>query len=80
MFYYSYEDDGSKGICGQSGSITVPCRKLWIFKRYVPNSEMNDRLDMLKANRKNPRITGFWCDNDDDIILTGADQAMFFRF
>ena len=77
MFYYAYEDDGPKGICGQAMSITLPWRNLWITPELIPNSEMNDRLDVIKKGRDNPRIVGIWSDNADEIILSGFDEAIF---
>ena len=73
MIYAIYEDDGPRGFCGQSMSITCKWRKLYRLKDYDTFRVFRDFVDGVTA-RTNPRITAIF---DTDAALTGADEEVF---
>jgi len=69
--YATYEDDGADGPSGQALSYQMPARRLLIFKNMNIAMEYRRGLQRWGNARKNPRITGFYS-ADPDEVLQGA--------
>ena len=72
MIYVIYQDDGPKGFCGQSMSITCPWHKLYRLKDYDAFRVFRDHIESI-ASRANPRIVGAF--DDTEAEFTGLDEV-----
>jgi hypothetical protein len=58
MIYITYEDEGPKGICCQSCSITSPWKKLFkINADDVSKVMLDDYIERMNKHRTNARIS-----------------------
>lgn len=67
--YATYEDDGALGPGAQSDN-TFPAKALLIFKNMPLAKEYELALRTYCTGRKNPRITGFYSQDADEVLLS----------
>lgn len=65
MIFISYKDDGPRGVCGQSMSVTAPRRILY---RCSDLTQARKLLRVIEEDniRRNPRVDGVWSDDELD--------------
>ena len=71
MYYWTYEDDGAIGFCGQTVDNMGPKRKLFVSSVYIAPDIMQQQLKLLSAH--DPRITDFF---SDDFNKTGLNNVV----
>ncbi len=71
VIYAVYKDDGPKGICGQSMSITRKFSSLFIFDDYAKFKNWAESVGNITV-RLRPRIEDYWIVSDmhpnDDVV------------
>lgn len=68
MIYVVYKDDGAKGCCGQSVSMTAKKTLLLVLPGYDDLSSVEDAMIKKMNRRKNPRIEELFSDDKSDYM------------
>lgn len=62
-YYMRYQDNGPSKIGPQAMSVTKEYDKLVLCTEVIKPEDRDTILMELGRGRKNPRFTGFWCDD-----------------
>lgn len=80
MIYAAYRDDGPKGYCAQTMSITRPYHTLFRFHTYDEFREGTQAIvDHAKKSRHSPRFDGAWSDSLTQRELTGLEEVRTYQ-
>jgi hypothetical protein len=69
VIYATYEDDGIDGPGAQGGN-TFPAKRLLIFRDMSLAREYELVLETMGNGRKRPKITGFYSQDPDEILVS----------
>lgn len=73
-YYFHYKDDGPRGYCPQTMSVTCHWSKLYVVEcDYYQLKESINKL-IHSSSRLRPRIDNVWCDDEEESFASGYEM------